>query len=97
MVLSGVAYLASKSHFSNPCYFRDMTFFFFFQKNSKNLNFKELHKLKDIVLVVGNCESTLRSCELASENYCSNPCTFFRYDVLKDFFKKNDCSKPCSF
>ena len=40
-VHSGVANLASNSHFSNPCSFRDMTFFMIFSKKLQKLRFKK--------------------------------------------------------
>ena len=59
-----VANLASNSHFSNPCSFRDMTFFYdFFQKNFRNLDFKKFQNVEDLNPVVGYFEGTLRGCE----------------------------------
>ena len=59
-VLWGVANLASNSHLSNHCSFRDMTFFMIF---SKNLDFEKFQKVEDFNPVVGYCEGSLWGCE----------------------------------
>ena len=55
-------FLASKSHFLNPCSFRDRSFYDFFPKNFKNLDFKKSLILRISIPVVGNCEGGLRGC-----------------------------------
>ena len=66
-VFSGVANLASNSHFSNPCSFRDMTFFVIFSKIFKNLDFKKFTKLEITISAVRLSQGTLRSCEFSKK------------------------------
>ena len=79
-----VVNLASKFHVSDPCSFRDTTFFYYFFNFSKNLDIKNFLKIKNLKnsnfevlnVFVGIGEDTLRVENLASENDCSNLCSF---------------------
>ena len=67
-ILSGVANLAFDYGCSNPCSFRDMTFFWiFFQIFTENLDLKNFRKLEIIISVVRLYQVTLRSCEFRSQ------------------------------
>ena len=54
--------MASKSHFSNPCSFRDMTFRIF-SKFFREFSFNFFHKSEIPNPIVGSCQSTLKDCE----------------------------------
>ena len=62
-VLSGVANLASKSHFSIPCSFRDLTFLCdFFENFQKNIDLKKIENF-ELNPVFAKCEGNLGNCE----------------------------------
>ena len=67
-VLSGVANLASDYDCSNPCSFRDMTFFMILSEFEKNLNVKKFQNFKDLNPVIGICEGTLRRLRILPSN-----------------------------
>ena len=63
-VLSGGANLASKSHFSNPCSFRNLTFLFdFFENFQKNIDLKKIKNFEELNPVFANCEGNLGNYE----------------------------------
>ena len=67
-VLSKVANLASKSHFSNPCSSRYDVFYDFFKNFFKNIDFKKFQNVEVLIHVLGYCEGTLRGLRILSQN-----------------------------
>ena len=80
MVIPGVVIFASKYDCSNPCRVQYMSLFvFFFQKVFRKPKFNFVSKIELHNPVVGGCQSTLKVsgvANLASENDCSNLCSF---------------------
>ena len=64
-----VANLASDYSCSNPCSFRDMTFFLWISPNfSKKLKYKKFQKFVDLNPVIGICEGTIRGLQILPLN-----------------------------
>ena len=73
----GVTNLANKYGCSNPCSFRDMTFFVvFFKKFFENLYDFFSQNLKFPTLKLGPVRKISKIANLASKYDCSNPCSF---------------------
>ena len=68
-VLSSVANFASKYDCSNPCSFRDMTFFYDFLPNfQKNLDVEIFQNFEDLNPVIRICEGTIRELRILPLN-----------------------------
>ena len=76
-VLSGFASLASISHLSNPCSFRDMTVLMIFSKIFQKHRFQKNSKtIKISTLLLDTVRILSRVANIASDYGCSNPRSF---------------------
>ena len=91
-VLSRVANLAFDYGCSNPCSFRDMTFFWIFSNFFRKLRYKNLNKFEITISVVRLCQGISGVASFSFQYDRSNSCSFRDitfFMTFSEIFKKN--------